>query len=142
MKKKTIITISVIFLLFLVFTIFTIYLNFVFSPDDYGEKYEKVWSSKDGNITFILDNKKGFYGPNNEYRCNYLNNNSDYSRECTIAFSPFFNMYISGSEILSGESYYNPITQTIKVTIDYINTDSIFKTSYKVGDVIEFKQSE
>lgn len=143
MKKRTIAIISVIAVLGVAFTIIGIYFNNVFFPDDYGKKYEEVWVSKDKNISFIRDNKKGFDGQNCLYRANYLNNNPDYSMYvCTVAFTPFFDVYINGWNVLSGESHYNPITHTMEVTIDTVNKDSPYEIPYKVGDVIEFKQSE
>ena len=142
MKKKTIITFAVMILLPVFFAFIYINLSNIFAPDDYGKEYEKVWVSTDGNISFIQDNKKGFSGHNYEYRADFLNNNPTYSTECTVAFDSFFTLHLSGSEILSGESDYNPITHTMKVTIDYVNTKSSFKAPYKAGDIIEFEEAE
>ena len=147
MKKKPIIILSVIPVLVLSFIFAAIHFNNIFSPDDYGKKYEKLWKSKDGNISFIMDNKKGYYGHNCGYAADFLNNNPDCSgMECTLGFDPIFTLHVSGAEVLVGDSEYNPITQIIKVKIINIGTDerydTPYKTPYKVGDIIEFEQAE
>ncbi len=113
-----------------------------FLPDDSGKEYEQVWVSKDNNISFIRDNKKGFDGQNCEYRADYKNNNPEYSTDCTISFSNMFELRIYADLILLGKSDFNSITQTMKVTIEDVNPDSPYKLPYKAGDVIEFIKQE
>ncbi len=137
MKKVFKIIVPVILIMLCAFE-FGFYINNSFSPDDYGKKYEEVWVSKDKNISFIRDNKKGFDGQNCEYRANFKNNNPEYSMDCTISFSNMFELRIYADLILLGDSDFNSITQTMKVKIDDVNPESPYKLPYKKGDIIEF----
>lgn len=140
--KPFIIVVSSLLVIMIVLTGAYLYYE-VFVPNDYGKQYEQVWVSEDGNITFTTQNSKGFYGPHSGGDGTIKIDNK--SCEFSLGYggsllSSFCIVYINNQDVLSGQGFYNPITQTYTVTYDDGDVDDKYADYLPKKEIIFHKK--
>lgn len=106
-----------------------------FYNEEYGDEYKQTWKSSDGNISVVIDNKRGMLGIGG-YDGYYEYENEQF--EVMIIIDDYSSAFFKdGTYLFEGDSNFNVFSNIYSITVK--SADSKI-SKYKKGDIIEFYQ--